>query len=111
MLRAFGLAIPHRIQLFPQFKNQYGNENEWVKQSFFKAVDMKQRLWREAAELFSEALKGKKKAREELKELGNKDVAIFGAHQAWFGKMSSDIFTEIVWEDISKTYSEASQHD
>ena len=111
VLRAFALAIPHRIQLFPQFKNEYGNENEWVKQSFFDAVDMKQRLWREAAELFSEALKGKKKARDELKELGNKDVAIFGAHQAWFGKMSSDIFTEIAWEDISKTCSEASQHD
>lgn len=97
ILKAFALALPHRIQLLPQFRNQFGNENEWVKQKFFQAVDTKQRLWREAAKKFSDALKGNKTAKKQLKELCNKDIAIYSAYQSWFENRKNDIFDEIVW--------------
>jgi len=98
ILRSFALALPHRVQLHPAVRNQYGSEHEWVKQVFFQSVDTKQNIWKEAAKKFTEALKGKKKAREELKELGNKDIAVYGAYQAWFGKTGRGVFTEVAWQ-------------
>jgi len=98
ILRGFGLTLPHRVQLFPQIRNQYGSEHEWVRQVFFQAVETKQNLWKEAAKEFAGALKGKKKAEKELKELGNKDIAVYGAYQAWFGKGGNDVFDKVAWQ-------------
>jgi len=98
ILKAFALALPHRIKLYPQVRNQFGNEYLWVRDRFFQAVETKQQLWKEAAGHFAEALKGKKKAKEELKELGNRDVAVLSAYQSWFGSQGKDIFTKVVWQ-------------
>lgn len=98
VLRAFALALPHRIKLYPQVRNQFGSEYMWVRNRFFQAVETKQKLWKEAAGHFADALKGSNKAKEELKELGNRDVAVLSAYQSWFGGQDKDIFTKVIWQ-------------
>jgi MoxR-like ATPase len=103
ILNSFALTLPHRVQLFPPVRNQYGNEHEWVRRGFLDAVSTKQQLWKEAAGKFSEALKGNKTAKKDLKEMGNKDIAVYGAYQAWFGQGGKDIFKEVVWQGSTPT--------
>ena len=97
VIKAFAVALPHRIKLRPKFRNQYGTPYLWVRDVFIPhAAKTKDRLWRESAKLLAEVLKGNDKAKEELRQRGDKDVAVYSLYEDWLGR-KKELFAKLLW--------------